>query len=596
MVAVPFISIVLIALCTPLHSQQVEAAGCPKGKFAIDSRCKNCYPGYFNPFAGALHPGNCLSCPKNTFSKAGSAKCTACPPGHVSNKKASKCVFCGPGKQLVAPYDRRCSVCEKGTFKTAAMATCEKCPSGQTSDEVGATECTVCPAGTHRDVRFSASDKISRGGCFKCPKNTYASSEGTVQCAMCPLGTIARPGSTKCTSCPEGTFRSSVTMDTCKNCPRYSASKGSQPAGCKHRLKGCPFNTFEAAGGECRSCMPGERLNLEARTCEPCGANGVSLGGVQPYCEACPYGSHPAGSATIYEKATCECNPGWATDGYTGCIKCQAGTVTEWGPVLFDANNHRRQNFHHNSYCGYCNDGEYSDKAGLASCLKCPSGSVNDKAGATECTPCPPGSMVGIAETIEFSPRPSTEEVCLSLKENCEIGGKRDTNGNCQVESCPPDTFLDRFYGSCRQCEFGQRYSPSKNECLPCPTGFRGAVGYHINKICLPYNCKRTERILFGDCGCAPGRQRVGTKCVKCGKGLVAKDGQRGCTACPLNHVAVISSSKESCFPCSGRKYRKRSNDTECTKCPNLSVVGVDVLGDRMDRCMPRGGYYPKVE
>lgn len=163
---------------------------------------------------------------------------------------SSSCVSCSPDESLAGPYSISCLACEDSSFKTAAMTTCENCPSEHTSAELRAIACTMCPAGTHCDVRFSAFDKIFKSGCFKFPIISMPLQKGAVLCAMCVLGTIAAPSSAECVSCSEGTFCSSIYMATCQECPRLSSSNEAQPTGCKRRSNGCPFNTFESTDGK----------------------------------------------------------------------------------------------------------------------------------------------------------------------------------------------------------------------------------------------------------------------------------------------------------------------------------------------------------
>jgi hypothetical protein len=126
------------------------------GDGAVNKSCQLCPPGTYS--AGFTWE-ECLPCPVNTFSPAGStnvADCITttnfCPPGMylpaTAPQTKEECV-CIPGYGTVSPGSTAaCTICSAGTFSPGdTLNPCQSCGAG-VSGPPGATsiiQCTTCP-------------------------------------------------------------------------------------------------------------------------------------------------------------------------------------------------------------------------------------------------------------------------------------------------------------------------------------------------------------------------------------------------------------------------------------------------------------------
>ena len=115
--------------------------------------------------------------------------------------------------------------CRAGTYFSTQTAidqsTCITCSSGTYSPAVGATQCTVCPAGDTDNLFlskpgfftfvvfiFTDAGYISSTGasaCTPCSKGSYQTGTGQSACITCSAGTFSPSvGATQCTICPGG--------------------------------------------------------------------------------------------------------------------------------------------------------------------------------------------------------------------------------------------------------------------------------------------------------------------------------------------------------------------------------------------------------
>lgn len=566
------------AKCTP----------CPPGSYQEESSkrsCELCSGGTFAPFPGSRTFSQCLYCPFDTYSSSGSSNCTICPQGLYSLSGSSSCGLCGPGKSLSNSYSR-CWDCESGYFSKSNERHCKLCASGTFANkESGATSCSKCPPGTYRDIRFVSYSPNSK--CIPCPSMSFAAKEGTQQCKLCPLGTISEKGSQQCTSCPPGSFRNRLRRSKCIKCPSGTSSKGKNPAGCSHPIKGCPWGTFEDGSGECRGCMPGEMFDTEKKECIPCGQGEVSSGGADSMCKKCPPGKEPVSDLSIYERSYCQCKVGTTEAPDGGCQKCPTGTHGTKRPAGAIWSSVLRITYKRDPYCTRCDPGFYTDTNGSTKCKFCPVGTVSDDIGSKSCKPCPPGSRSNPDEPFfEGSEAVNRWRSCKTLKFNCDIGEDLDGNGNCRARFCTGVAFLNNS-GRCERCYGNDRYDPQKKKCVGCPLGSKLRIRGKSTKC---FKCpQHSAPFLFnGDCECEQNYANYKKKCVWCGVGRVAV--KRECRECKEGVTRTVKGIT-SCTKCKGNRYQETIGSDKCTKCPDGFVRSRDVLGQATEGCMPRDRY-----
>jgi hypothetical protein len=107
--------------------------------------CLNCPPGTFveTPRNQAL--SDCIGCPTNSTSFAGSSlsiHCT-CVVGYTG-PDGGPCVACEAGKYKASTGSANCTVCEAGRYSFTSAGACSKCDLGKFSAAVGATNASVC--------------------------------------------------------------------------------------------------------------------------------------------------------------------------------------------------------------------------------------------------------------------------------------------------------------------------------------------------------------------------------------------------------------------------------------------------------------------
>lgn len=587
------------------------ASTCPKGKFIKEGQCvpcpvgthgieqnstscQKCSPGSYNRFTGASGYAQCLECPYDTFSQAGATECKPCPDGTFSRKGYAQCRTCPPGKMLSEYGFEACRTCPGAFYRPADAPphTCLLCPSGTGSRSL-AKSCFRCPKGTYRDIQFISRKRMS--GCRGCRKNQFANVKGSVQCKLCPLGSVAEDkGSKKCTSCPPGTFRGRIIQAKCLPCSKGTNSRGMMPAGCKHPVKGCPVNTYEDRFGECRACMPGERLNREEKKCIPCGRDEVSLGGIATACKTCPPGQRPANANTIFEKSRCECLDGTVTDGVGGCKKCPKGTHWTNRPAGAIWYTNKRENYYRDSYCYPCELGSFADEEGLSECKLCPSGTFTNIEGSTRCIRCPKGYVSPPGNPLDSESSEgffATRSDCLAERSGCSLGEDPNKRGgkfeDCISSGmCPPNRFRGRF--GCDSCGFDQFYDSEKGRCRNCP---RGSVtmggGAFLNCTICP---KGAISAFNGMCECIGFYGDDGRGgCKKCPEGEISIQGK--CAPCGEDSFFNITRYGPECIQCTGGTIMVREGQRRCTECPDGFKKEKDVFGEGVNNCVPKDMY-----
>lgn len=569
---------------------------CPKGTYQSEpdqKTCIQCPFGHYNNFRGAKRKRYCALCPPGTYSHQGSSKCTPCPPGKYSQAPASKCLKCAPGYGLWL-YSNNCQPCDGGYYNDGSFKYCQPCPHGTVPERLsGAKKCIVCPPGTYKDPRQAT--YFPKPQCAPCPLMTYSDQYRTRQCKLCPLGTYTNvTGSKSCIPCPSGTSRGRVKQDACQKCRSGTSSKGIGAAACKHIKKGCPWGTFQDRNGECRACMPGERFDEKSLSCVQCGPNEVSGGGARTQCKRCPKNEQPAGDETIFEKSFCECIPGFKRKEDGLCRPCPVGTfgVTD---LLKTARGAKRSSKYVRPHCDACRTGTHGDETGLTRCKICEKGTYSvpgEFEKPTSCTPCSKGTTTEALDPHYESPYDdyvvNPFGACYDIRSGCYEGDKPDENGNCKPSFCSENTFLDKKnpeYG-CQNCNGDAFLNMTTTSCQLCPPNTMNPIFGHARTTCM--KCKAGEVFRINRCVCQKNFRRVSGGCEKCPTGKVAIGG--GCWNC-LTGIAVMSQGVTTCKLCKGNSYKAAPLDKKCTLCPEGHVREKDVVGNRVNGCMPKNSY-----
>jgi len=185
----------------------------------------------------------------------GSVCTTTCPVNmYMSN---GECVQC-PGNQVSPAGSTSINACQctAGTFGTNGSGVCTSCGTDQTSPQGTQTQsgCVVyCPAGKY----------ASGSSCMPCPYGTSSAGSTSVSACACSQGTFLSGGSCV-TQCPAGMYSSTVTA-SCTSCPGNQTSTvgTTSVAGCT-----CPDGTGGINGtGVCSPCTGGQTSTVTNVTC-----------------------------------------------------------------------------------------------------------------------------------------------------------------------------------------------------------------------------------------------------------------------------------------------------------------------------------------
>ena len=165
--------------CEACPSDSVSA---PLSSVETDCKCNAGYTGEDG--------GECTACTADTYKNTtGSAQCLPCPSDSSSAAGSLNCT------------------CNAGY--TGPVTSCTACPAGTYKDVTGASACTPCPVGTQssqtgrstlQDCGCPPGYTWSGAECSGCAQGKYKTSTGTEPCSDCPWGSFSPPKSTECSS------------------------------------------------------------------------------------------------------------------------------------------------------------------------------------------------------------------------------------------------------------------------------------------------------------------------------------------------------------------------------------------------------------
>ena len=255
-----------------------------------------------------------------------------------------------------------------------ASTPCIDCPAGMYSDMAGATECSICSAGTYAapgSVSVSGcagcvagkydDDSEASTPCIDCPTGTYSDTVGATECSACFAGTYAAPGSASCVECVAGKYDDDSDASTpCIDCPvgTYSDTVGAT------ECSACSAGTYAAPGlasvSGCVECAAG-KYDGDSDASTPC--------------IDCPAGTYSDFTGTI-ECSVCSAGA-YSVPGSVSMSEC-----VECVPGMYDGDSDT------STPCTHCPIDAYSDVAGVTGCSMCHPGTYSARENSTSATDC----------------------------------------------------------------------------------------------------------------------------------------------------------------------------------------------------------------
>lgn len=504
-------------------------------------------------------------------------------------------------QELVFLPWRACFQLRRGNNAGPGQPECKSCSVGQYQDQLGQTNCSLCPKGKSNGAvaQDSASD------CLDCAVGKFAGERGQSQCKYCPSGHgSSDTGAEQCEPCAPGKFNDVDDQGVCKSCAAGQFEQESGSTGCEDCGAGtysgsgqtactlCPQGRWNAYTGKtaCFACAAGMYQEIEGQTqCKECPPGTVTSGEGAFACADCEAGQYEYRTSSSRALRACYVCPDgkWQDEpAQTTCKFCATGK-------------YRLASANHDVACSLdCAAGTYK-AFGMLSCEDCPRGFYQNVEGAGACTECPTGfasDRVGqlTADTCQACPvgRSSFKRPGSSLCSECHYGTVGvAVGGVCQY--CP-DGKYNSYTGStlCSACEPGFYQAQSAKlepagvaapglsadpspenggRCFACPNGYFAdsdeAVecrlcprGFYSEDGKLKSQCKQAE--------CAP------TVLVRKVPILGAATEDEACarTQCvPGSFQMSVSESASAytCDACPAGQYQSLYHQTECLVCPS---------------------------
>eukprot|EP00817_Percolomonadidae_sp_ATCC50343_P003356 CAMPEP_0117419634 /NCGR_PEP_ID=MMETSP0758-20121206/1153_1 /TAXON_ID=63605 /ORGANISM="Percolomonas cosmopolitus, Strain AE-1 (ATCC 50343)" /LENGTH=2167 /DNA_ID=CAMNT_0005200809 /DNA_START=260 /DNA_END=6763 /DNA_ORIENTATION=- len=457
---------------------------CPAGYYSevvgatSSSFCVPCPKGTSSNFVGAPHSSFCKDCNETQYSdELGLTQCKDCIVGTIPEGTAKNssdlCLTCGPGFYLYQFNNtHECKACPAGyyseTDNAISIQTCEPCPAGTWSSEVGRgsiSDCNKCPTGTF-SVTFPAKNFTA---CHNCPYREYNDELGQTECKLCPYGTVTCTGDLRdnvcvprlgsktigsCIECLPGQYFDE-SLFTCVKCDNGYYSSYTDP-----NSNYCGYHTDSLSYGQEKCSRVTPHYQIGNASCIPCpegtyflepSASVWRASSKEIYCSSCPASFYSNGTA-LTENLCKACPAGtWSTVGSPLCNKCPGGTFSNKPEGARTSPDD----------CVPCALGQYSIE-GSSSCINCPLGSWSTTTQATSNSSC----NLCRAGTYSDTPRATSISTCIE----CEVGFYAASEGSTRCLQCPAGTFQD---------------SKGSSECITCSSGFYSYIGSSSCKPCV---------------------------------------------------------------------------------------------------------------
>ena len=622
---------ILGCVCQPGHYGTGGAicSQCAAGKYqtlADQTSCEQCAINTYVSSKGSNQITDCIACPLNTVSDAGSTQLSACmsapgyytdPDGNVlpcpegtfqDERGKTSCKNCIDDLSL-HNVDGSVTVWSDATAATSSSV-CQQCPPNSQIDGdeggdsitdcqcnagyVGANgdTCTACLPGTYKP-------SLGSNAAIPCPIGTYSDTGGRTVCESCPAVTTSTlapgaddlgdcecvagyhgDGGEACTQCAAGFFCAG-NLAAQAPCPvnTYSAIGASSCTPC-HADSSAPAESTSVAACECDSGYYTELLASTGEICNVCGVHpsfGAGYFSTSPTaCEACAKGSYLLSSEVAEPNTICHTCPDHSTTLLTAtsaatvrdaCVCLPGYVATPEGEAFA---------------CTPCEAG--SAKAGISNTAVCETCDANTYAGAAaaECDECPENAL---------SDAGSGSIAACQCREGYAISGTDD----CQACSAGhyKDTVSDTL---CDPCAAGTyQIATAATACDVClQDTFTSASGTITCNSCQDHSSRSQpesptadDADEASDCQCHAGHYLAGDGvCTQCPLGAFkASSGNQACTICDAGYTteATGAISSISCLQCATDTYTVLVGGAQtCQACPenSSSAQGSDKVGD----------------
>jgi len=150
---------------------------------------------------------------------------------------------CAPGRFQPRPAESSCQLASAGSFVPEAGASNETvCPAGSFSS-TGQSECTLCSPPTF-------TDKAGQASCQLAPSGTFVGTDGATSAEACPFGQFSAAAATSCEPCPVGTYTNASGAGECRLCPTPTTTTRTGALFCDACQRGHYWDTvyFERRG------------------------------------------------------------------------------------------------------------------------------------------------------------------------------------------------------------------------------------------------------------------------------------------------------------------------------------------------------------
>lgn len=554
---------------------------CPIGYSTVDiaanssEECFRCTSGsYVN------EDGQCVSCPADSISLAGSSSLANCKCQSGFTKQGDTCTACAVGKYKSASGSQSCTFCPSGYIGYP-----DNLVSTRTTLEVS---CLQCSPDTYT---------LNMSLCTNCPNNSQApaGSDSSIDCT-CNAGYTGNNGDV-CVACPTGKYKPDAGAETCTNCPSNTYQANEAATSSAHCVS-CPINSQAVESSQSATdcvCTPGFTFNNTA--CVSCAAGSYKPEAGNAACNVCPThtyyaGTHPyvnnlctecpantqdvAAGAGI---ASCQCNPGYIWENST-CRVCTAGFYCPARDT---------------EVACYAGSTSVTAAATIEDC-QCLSGYYQNCSGNVckhACLLCPVNSYCtgGNAQATACPPNATTQtQVGSTNVSNCVCNpGWYELNGLCQI--CTADTFCvnDQQFlcpnnstaltgqGSVTECFCDAYFTrDAGNTCYQC--------GLHL--VCEGVQTSVMDGVTVLSAGavqvCAANATNINQKCV-CVAGSYCNHGTSSTSLDP----DASCQTPYSCQGCPGNSYC--SNNLK-TACPANTTSPINSINITQCKCQP--GYY----
>lgn len=516
------------ALTAQSIADNIPLCECEEGYFENSNGvCHRCEAGTYKDWIG---PGQCLKCPRDTYSNLEGnwrrSACVDCPENTSAEEGSalvSHCV-CQNGFEGIA--GEPCTACQdgmvfSGEYDLKGEAVCKPCGAGTYSN--GSVVCAMCPPYmTSEQGATSKSDCVCEAG------------SAGVPCAPCAAGSAkssAGPG--VCEPCAAGTYSESVGARECTRCHDGSS----------HMLSG-------AASVFACSCAGGSRMLPDTLfsnfTCEVCELGSVG-GGYDRICQVCEAGTYaaatrclPCPAGSLSARAASDVTGCWCEEGFAGsggaCVACPAGSPqTRWAA---------------STACLPCGPGSFSESA-VDECVPCARDSYQVNPGSTSCVKCGEHGVTRLQGAVsalacECTPGHSPQgDDCVP----CALGTYKESTGNVSCSICAGDLTT------------AARGATSAASCAPCANN----TYLDFDKACVA--CPVSSKTV--GCKCRPGYYGSFLDCQPCFPGTFSSIfGAANCLSCPSGTVNALWAQRgiESCVLCAAGSYQISA--ALCIACP----------------------------